>query len=207
MIFSSKTMAWAINTLSNWKSVLTDFWTWLVRPGELRNVQEGHINLQEKWIVFPQPRKRDPKFIHLLPQHCELIQSIWPPRALPHIYFFRHLTSRSGIRAGDRFGQKYLKPWWDRACKTWASPAWICTAAPNTAPSPPWEKLSPEQIQRGATGHASDAFKRYLLPDMNEAIMEIDQMQSYQHVINIFEGIKKDKKLNLLKICGGGGGS
>ncbi len=110
-------MAWAINTLSNWKSVLTDFWTWLVRPGELRNVQEGHINLQEKWIVFPQPRKRDPKFIHLLPQHCELIQSIWPPRALPHIYFFRHLTSRSGIRAGDRFGQKYLKPWWDRACK------------------------------------------------------------------------------------------
>ncbi len=37
--------------------------------------------------------------------------------------------------------------------------------------------------------------------------MEIDQMQSYQHVINIFEGIKKDKKLNLLKICGGGGGS
>ncbi len=85
--FSSKTMAWAINTLSNWKSVLTDFWTWLVRPGELRNVQEGHINLQEKWIVFPQPRKRDPKFIHLLPQHCELIQSIWPPRALPHIYF------------------------------------------------------------------------------------------------------------------------
>lgn len=50
------------------------------------------------------------------------------------------------------------------------------------------KKLSPEQIQRGATGHASNAFKRYMLPDMKEATMatmEIDKLQSDQHVINI----------------------
>lgn len=28
--------------------------------------------------------------------------------------------------------------------------------------------MTPEQIQRGVTGHASDAFKRYMLPDVNE---------------------------------------
>jgi len=41
--------------------------------------------------------------------------------------------------------------------------------------------MTPEQIQRGATGHASDAFKRYMLPDVNEAIQvrqAVKQIQS-----------------------------
>jgi len=247
-------------TLANWKSVLTDFWTWLVRrekrqsgitmpefpdikyrmgwrnivdiqtqqaiidevyrisyhinpriwlgikllslyprvrPGELRNVQEGHINLQERWIVFPQPKERDPKFIHLLPQHCDLIASVWAPRALPHVYFFRHMTSRSGIRAGDRFGPKYLKTWWDRACKNLGITGLdLYGGTKHSTVTALGKKLTPEQIQRGATGHASDAFKRYMLPDLNEAnlaTMEIEKMQADQHVINIFDGKNKAK--------------
>ncbi|MCP4294094.1 MAG: hypothetical protein GY786_00615 [Proteobacteria bacterium] len=31
------------------------------------------------------------------------------------------------------------------------------------------KQLTPEQIKRGATGHVSDAFERYMLPDVNEA--------------------------------------
>jgi integrase len=220
-------------TLSNWKSVLTDFWTWLVRrekrqsgitmpefpdiryrlgwrtivdvrtqqaiieevkqisfhinpriwlgikllslyprvrPGEMRNVQEGHINLNERWIVFPQPKERDPKFIHLLPQHCDLIASVWVPRALPHIYFFRHLSGRSGIRAGDRFGPKYFKVWWDKACGNLKiTGVDLYGGTKHSTVTALGKKLTPEQVQRGATGHASDAFKRYMLPDQNEA--------------------------------------
>lgn len=50
--------------------------------------------------------------------------------------------------------------------------------------------MTPEQIQRGATGHASDAFKRYMLPDVNEAhqarqaVAEI-QDRAAKHPLNI----------------------
>jgi integrase len=140
------------------------------RPGELRNVQEGHINLAEQWIVFPDPKEGEPKFIHLVPEDCELIKSLWEPRGLPQMYFFSHLQSRSGIEAGRQFGPKYLKTWWDRACKnlgiTGIDPYGGTRHSTVTALG---KVLSPEQIQRGATGHASDAFKRYFLPNLNEA--------------------------------------
>jgi hypothetical protein len=56
------------------------------------NVKEGHINLKDGWIVFPQPKEREPKFIHLLPELSELIEAVkgMTPPALPEVYFFRH---------------------------------------------------------------------------------------------------------------------
>jgi hypothetical protein len=107
------------------------------------------------------------------------------------------MTSRSGIHAGDRFGPKYLKTWWDRACKNLGiTGVDLYGGTKHSTVTALGKTLSPEQIQRGATGHASDAFKRYMLPDKNEATlatMEIDRLQGDQHVINIFEGEKKSK--------------
>jgi integrase len=141
-----------------------------IRPGELRNVQEGHINLAEQWIVFPEPKEGEPKFIHLVPEDCELIKSLWEPRGLPQMFFFRHLQSRSGIQAGRQFGPKYFKTWWDRACKNLGITGIdLYGGTRHSTVTALGKVLSPEQIQRGATGHASDAFKRYFLPNLNEA--------------------------------------
>ena len=220
-------------TLANWKSVLTDFWKWIVRrekrkskiempdfpavkfkmgwrnivdmdtqrkilnevkrisyksnpriwlgikllsmypkirPGEIRNVQEGHINLIEQWIVFPDPKEKKPKFIHLLPEHCDLVKSIWNPRGLPDMFFFRHLKTKSGVKAGSQFGPKYFKIWWDKACKNLnIEGVDLYGGTKHSTVTALGKLLSPEQIQRGGTGHASDAFKRYMLPDINEA--------------------------------------
>ena len=41
--------------------------------------------------------------------------------SIPDMYFFRHQAGRSGIKPGDKFGPKYFKVWWDKACKN--SPA------------------------------------------------------------------------------------
>lgn len=220
-------------TLANWKSVLTDFWTWIVRrerrrsrlempdfpdikfkmgwrnivdmdtqraildeikkiswdfnpriwlgikllsmypkvrPGEMRNVLEGHINLHENWIVFPAPKEKDPKFIHLLDEHSEMINEIWNPRGLPDMCFFRHLKTKSGVKAGTQFGPKYFKIWWDKACKNLnIEGVDLYGGTKHSTVTALGKLLSPEQIQRGGTGHASDAFKRYMLPDANEA--------------------------------------
>jgi hypothetical protein len=58
--------------------------------------------------------------------------------------------------------------------------------------------MTPEQIQRGATGHSSDAFKRYMLPDVNEARQvrqAVKQIQNKgaKHPLNILE-LKQDIK-------------
>ncbi len=51
-----KRISWDIN-LRIWLGIWLMSWYPKVRPGEMRNVLEGHINLSDKWIVFPDPRK------------------------------------------------------------------------------------------------------------------------------------------------------
>lgn len=144
-----------------------------VRPGEIRNVKEGHINLTDGWIFFPDPKEGDKgKFIHLDTEDCQMIEGIkdMVPPALPGTFFFRHLKSKKGLKAGQQFGPKYFKIWWDKACKKLGIEGVdLYGGTKHSTVTALGQIMTPEQIQRGATGHASDAFKRYMLPDVNEA--------------------------------------
>lgn len=253
-------------SLSNWKAVLHDFWTWVVRrekrrsklempefpdiqfkmkmktvvsvsdqqeileelhritrdinpriwlgvkllsiyprvrPGEMLNVKEGHINLNDGWIVFPQPKEREPKFIHLLPELSELIEEVreMTPPALPEVYFFRHLKTRSGVKAGEQFGPKYFNKWWSVAAKNLGiTGVSVYPGTKHSTITALGKIMSPEQIKHNVAGHTSDAFERYFLPDHHDAITatrQVAQMQSDKHLINFFEGKNKDKLLNL----------
>ncbi|MBU0972877.1 MAG: hypothetical protein KKC20_19685 [Proteobacteria bacterium] len=141
------------------------------RPGEMRNVQEKDINIKDEWIFFPDPKEGDKgKFVHLATEDCQMIKSLWEPKGLPHMFFFRHLKSRSGVRAGVQFGPKYFKNFWDMACKNLGIIGVdLYGGTKHSTVTALGKVLSPEQIQRGGTGHASDAFKRYMLPDANES--------------------------------------
>ncbi len=78
--------------------------------------------------------------------------------------------------------------------------SWICSASSCCHP----------RVRSWAAAHASNALKRYMLPDLNEATMvtmKIYKLQNDQQVINIPKGIKKYNLLILLQIIGGGGGS
>ncbi|MCG8634909.1 MAG: hypothetical protein MI863_13830 [Desulfobacterales bacterium] len=170
-----------------------------VRPGEMMNVLEGHINLDEKWILFPDPKEGIPKFIHLLDEHAQLIREIRGPKGLPDMFFFRHITARPGVKAGTRFGQKQFRMWWNRACKNLGIEGVdLYGGTKHSTVTALGTVLTPEQIQRGATGHVSDAFKRYMLPDINEALTATRAVQKVQsggdkQVINLL-GIKKAAK-------------
>ena len=100
-----------------------------------------------------------------------MIESFWEIKGLPGMFFFRHLKSRSGIQAGKSFGPKYFKVWWDQACKNIGIHGVdLYGGTKHSTVTALGKLLSPEQIQRGGTGHASDAFKRYMLPDISEAV-------------------------------------
>jgi hypothetical protein len=50
------------------------------------------------------------------------------------------------------------------------------------------EIMSPEQIKHNVTGHTSNAFERYFLPDHNEKISatwKVAEMQGEQHLQEI----------------------
>lgn len=170
-----------------------------VRPGEMRAVKEGHINLSDGWVVFPQPKERDPKFIHLLPEHCEMIREIkdMVPPTLPDIYFFRHLKAGRGKRAGGQFGDQYFNEWWKKACKNLGIEGVpIYPGTKHSTTTALGKIMSPEQIKNNVTGHASDAFYRYFLPDHQDAITATRQLAEMQESagklpVNLFEDQKK----------------
>lgn len=85
-----------------------------LRPAELTNIKEGNIDLKQGEIVIPNPKERKPKIVFLLKEDIELIRSF--PIAMPHLYLFRHTPGLSGVRAGSRFGPRYLYKWWKKAC-------------------------------------------------------------------------------------------
>jgi integrase len=97
---------------------IASFKTWLgikwlctyinMRPGDLRGITEGHIDLTQGEILIPDPKERRPKIVYLLKEDVELIKTL--PRGMPHLYFFRHPN-------GERFGEKYFYKWWKRACR------------------------------------------------------------------------------------------
>lgn len=157
-------------------------WIWLgikllslyprIRPGELLNVKEGHINLTENWIVFPQPKEKEPKFIHLLPEYSALIKEIrnMSP-AMPNVFFFRHLKSGPSVTAGSKFGLHLFNKWWKRACENLnISGVALYAGTKHSTVTALGKLMSPEQIKHNVTGHTSSAFQRYFLPDHNEKI-------------------------------------
>jgi integrase len=90
-----------------------------IRPGEMRNIRECNINLESGFIHIPHPKegsRKNVKFAILDAEDIALIRSF--PRSMdPDLYFFRHMSTRSGVKAGEPFGPKYFKKWWDKACK------------------------------------------------------------------------------------------
>jgi integrase len=177
-----------------WLGVWLMSWYPKVRPGEMLSLREGHINLSDKWMVFPHPKEKNkPKFINLLPEHIEVIQEIqdMTPTALPEMFFFRHLKTKSGVKAGTPFGPKYFNIWWKKACKNLGiSGVSVYPGVKHSTVTALGQVLSPERIQHDVTGHVSDAFKRYFLPDKERAVTATRQINK----------IRKEKSATIIKL-------
>jgi integrase len=145
-----------------------------IRPGEMRSVRERDINLESGYIHIPNPKegsKKRGKYAHLDPEDIELIKTF--PRSLnPDLYFFRHMSGRSGVKAGAQFGPKYLKKWWDKACTNLGIEGVdLYGGTKHSTATALGELLTPEQIKRGGTGSATNkAFERYFQPRRTESL-------------------------------------
>lgn len=135
-----------------------------VRPGELRNILEKDIDLQQRTILIPHPKERTPKFIFLIDEDVELLRSF--PRGFPNLFFFRHQSGKGGVRPGQRFGPKYLQKFWNRACKNLGiQGVTLYAGTRHSTVSDLRQHFSPEQIKLASGHHTSKAFMRYFQID------------------------------------------
>ena len=155
-----------------------------IRPGEMRNIRERDINLESGFIHIPHPKegsKKQGKYAYLDPEDIELIKNF--PRSLnPDLYFFRHMSGRSGVGAGEQFGPKYFKKWWDKACANLGIEGVdLYGGTKHSTATALGELLTPEQIKRGGTGSATNkAFERYFQPRRTESLKVTSAIRQLQ---------------------------
>lgn len=97
------------------------------------------------------------------------------PTCFPSLFFFRHSRGLSGIKDGTQFGPKYLKIWWDRACKNLGVEGiGLYGGTKHTVATALGQRLTPEEIRRGGTGSKTNkVFERYFQPQKSESIKVI----------------------------------
>ncbi|GAB6908673.1 conserved hypothetical protein [Desulfosarcina cetonica] len=135
-----------------------------VRPGEMRMIKEKDINLESGYILISRPKeglKDFGKYAYLDENDIYLIRSM--PTGMPFMYFFRHQKGQSGIKAGDQFGPKYFKVWWDKACKgLGVQGVGLYGGTKHTVATALGQLLTPKEKKRGGTGSRTNkAFDRY----------------------------------------------
>jgi integrase len=170
-----------------------------IRPGEMRNVRERDINLESGFVHIPHPKegsKKQGKFAYLDSEDIELLKSF--PRSInPNLYFFRHVSGRSGVKAGKQFGPKYFKKWWDKACTNLGIEGVdLYGGTKHSTATALGELLTPEQIKRGGTGSATNkAFERYFQPRRTESIKVTSAIKKLQRKNkgDVVEFVKKNK--------------
>ena len=84
-----------------------------IRPGEMRNLQERHIDVNG-FIVVPHPKEKKPKLVAMLEEDIEAYHSF--PRGLPDLYIYRHDKKNGTAKIGDQFSKNVWYSWWSKAC-------------------------------------------------------------------------------------------
>lgn len=90
-----------------------------LRPDDLRRLKECDYDSKHQMLIIHHPTKARNKIktVRLLEEHAE----IWEGMAsqfsgMPDLPFFRHHGNVSGTTAGEQFGPKYFRVWWQKAC-------------------------------------------------------------------------------------------
>jgi hypothetical protein len=110
--------------------------------------------------MFPQPKEKRMKVVPILEEDVEILRSF--PEAIPSIYFFRHMKGNQGVKAGERFGEKYFYKWWVKACKNLrVGGVDLYGGTRHSSARALRQYCSPEEIKRATMHSTNKAFERY----------------------------------------------
>ena len=177
-----------------------------IRPGELLAIKEGDFDLGLGVVIIPHPKEKKAKTVPLVEEDIELLRSL--PRGLPDLYFFRHLGGLQGVKAGQRFGEKYLYKWWKRACDNLGIEGVdLYGGTRHSSARALREFCSPEEIRRATMHSTNKAFERYFQIEIEDVRRVYEKTKADKDLTKDLSQPSKAKLLNLLGNFGGGGGS
>lgn len=141
-----------------------------IRPVELINIKEGDFDLSLGVVNVKYNKENKLKTVPLLAEDIELVKSF--PRALPHVYFFRHNKAVSANVNPSKlsgFGRKHLYRYWKKACKNLGIEGVdLYGGTRHSSARALREHCSPEQIKRATMHSTNKAFERYFQIEMDE---------------------------------------
>ncbi len=154
-----------------------------IRPVELINIQEKHIDTKNGFLIIPHPKEKRPKIVPLTDEDIEILNGF--PVGLPDLYFFRHKTGKGGVQAGTKFGDRYLYKWWKRACKNLGIEGVdMYGGTRHSSALAMTEFATPEQI-KSATMHTTNrAFERYYQVSKSE-LKDLYSQASQENTLGI----------------------
>ena len=172
-----------------------------VRPGELVKVAEGDVMLDYGIVMVRYPKEgslAQGKQARLWDEEIELIRSL--PQALPDIPLFRHVKGESGASPGQAFSRKIFNNWWKKACRNLEIDPDV-TLYPGTKHSTMTamsQVLTPEQVRKGGSRHASKAMDRYIIPSDRDGDLYQDTLKDVRDKskgkAEVLEIKKREKK-------------
>lgn len=163
-----------------------------VRPGELRLVKEGDIDINLGIIWIRHTKEGKEKKIFLLEEDIKFVKSC--QTALPHIPFFRHLPKRKGVsrkyyeKSGGIFGPDLFLKWWNRACAILGVKGVpLYPGTKHSTATAALDQMTPEEVQLYLTGHASNSFYRYLIIDRQRQVEASRKIRPKADVVRLNE--------------------
>jgi integrase len=169
-----------------------------VRPGEMVNIKESHIDREEGIIYIPHPKEKKPKWFPLIQEDRELLEQF--PTSFPQMYFFRHVK-RHGVPEGKPYSKHVWQEWWNQACKNLDIEGVPFYPGTRHSTAKALRKIySPETIKRGSGHYTTKAFSRYFDFDLE------DKREIYQAGKELVKDSGQQKKAKVFKLQDKGGG-
>jgi len=132
-----------------------------IRPGEMLNLKEGDIDIKIGYFIIPHPKEKRPKIIPLIDEDIKILKAA--SRGSSELYFFRHVKGVSGVKAGQRFGDRYFYKWWKKACDSLGiTGVDLYGGTRHSSVTYLRKYFTPEQIKTTTLHSTNKAFERYL---------------------------------------------
>jgi integrase len=135
-----------------------------IRPIEMLSLKEGDINLDTKYLIFPDPQQTKEgkwKEVPLVDEDVAILKTF--PLSMKAMPFFRHTIAKQGVTLNKKYGANHFYDWWKKACRNLGVEGVdLYGGTKHSTITALSQKYSPEEIQERGTGHLSKAFLRYL---------------------------------------------
>jgi integrase len=168
-----------------------------IRPAELLNIREGDFDLGLGVVFIPHPKEKRPKTVPLLDEDIEIVRSF--PQGLPDLFFFRHVSERSGAKPGQKFGKKSFYKWWKRACHNLGVEGVDLYGGTRHSSARALRKFrSPEEIKKATMHSTNKAFERYFQIELED--IKTIYAETKEAAPNLHHNLVQPEKGKLLKI-------